>query len=436
MGRACIIGAGSSGIAACQVLGARGIPFDCFESGSDVGGNWRYNNDNGMSSAYLSLHAKSSRRCLQYAVLPIPDDYPDYLSHELIAKYLDNFVDHFGFRGNIQFRTEVIKAKPATGGWDVTVLQRDTGAMRTERYAALLVANGHHWDPQYPEPAFPGAETFTGEQIHSHHYRTPEPFAGKRVLVLGIGNSACDVAAECSHLAARTLLAMRRGTHIVPKYLFGRPTDHLTLMRLGTRAPRRLQSLAVALLVRIAQGKVTKYGLPRPDRPMLCAPPTVSDSLLSKLDHGDIVVKPNIDQFDGDRAFFTDGSAEPVDAVIYCTGYKISFPFLDEASIGADGNHLPLYRRIVSPKLPGLYFIGLVQPIGAVMPIAEIQAEWVADLLQGRTALPPEQQMNREIARYSAATATRYGRSARHTIQVDFLAYLREISRERRMSAR
>jgi len=122
--------------------------------------------------------------------------------------------------------------------------------------------------------------------------------------------------------------------------------------------------------------------------------------------------------------------------VIYCTGYKISFPFLDEASIGADGNHLPLYRRIVSPKLPGLYFIGLVQPIGAVMPIAEIQAEWVADLLQGRTALPPEQQMNREIARYSAATATRYGRSARHTIQVDFLAYLREISRERRMSAR
>jgi dimethylaniline monooxygenase (N-oxide forming) len=437
MGRVCIIGAGSSGIAACQVLHARGIPFDCFEAGSEVGGNWRYDNDNGMSSAYLSLHAKSSQRCMQYAAFPMPGDYPDYLSHDLITKYLDDFVDHFGFRVRIQFRTEVTKVEQAAGGgWDVTVRQRNTGSMYTKQYDAVLVANGHHWDPKYPEPAFPGAGTFTGEQIHSHHYRTPEPFAGKRVLVLGLGNSACDVAAECSQVAARTLLAMRRGTHIVPKYLFGMPTDHLTLMRLGTRAPLRLQSSAVALLVRIAQGKVTKYGLPRPDRPLLCAPPTVSDSLLSRLDHGDIVVKPSIDRLDGDCVRFSDGSAEPVDVVIYCTGYKISFPFLDEDSIGAKGNHIPLYRRIVPPRLPGLYFIGLVQPIGAVMPIAEIQSEWVADLLQDRTTLPSEQQMNREIARYRAATAKRYGRSARHTIQVDFLAYLREIRRERRMSAR
>jgi thioredoxin reductase len=437
MGRACIIGAGSSGIASCQVLHARGIPFDCFEAGSDVGGNWRYNNDSGMSSAYRSLHAKSSRRCMQYAAFPIPDNHPDYLSHELIAKYLDDFVDHFGFRARIQFRTKVTKAVPAAGGgWDVTVRQRDTGTMRTERYGAVLVANGHHWDPQYPEPAFPGAGTFTGEQIHSHDYRTPEPLARKRILVLGIGNSACDVAADCSQVAARTLLAVRRGTHIVPKYLFGRPTDHLTLMRLGTRAPLRLQSLAVALLVRAAQGKVTRYGLPRPDRPVLCAPPTVSDSLLSKLDHGDIVVKPTIDRFDGDCVTFVDGSAEPIDVVIYCTGYKISLPFLDEALIGADGNRIPLYRRIVPPKLPGLYFIGLVQPIGAVMPISEIQSEWVADLLQGHAKLPPEQQMNREIARYHAATAKRYGRSARNTIQVDFLAYMKEIRRERRIGAR
>ena len=437
MDRACIIGAGSSGIASCQVLHARGIPFDCFEAGSDVGGNWRYNNDSGMSSAYRSLHAKSSRRCMQYAAFPMPDNYPDYLSHEVIAKYLDDFVDNFGFRARIQFRTEVTKARPgAGGGWDVTVRQRDTGTMRTERYGAVLVANGHHWDPQYPEPAFPGADTFTGEQIHSHDYRTPEPFAGKRVLVLGIGNSACDVAADCSQVAARTLLAVRRGTHIVPKYLFGRPTDHLTLMRLGTRAPARLQSLAVALLIRIAQGKVTKYGLPRPDRPVLCAPPTVSDSLLSKLDHGNIVVKPTIDRFDGDRVCFVDGSAEPVDVVIYCTGYKISFPFLDEALTGAGGHHVPLYRRVVPPRRPGLYFIGLVQPIGALMPIAEIQSEWVADLLQGRAKLPPEHQMNREIARYHEATAKRYGRSARHIIQVDFLAYLRELRRERQMGAR
>src|SRR5215471_6966767 len=164
--------------------------------------------------------------------------------------------------------------------------------------------------------------------------------------------------------------------------------------------------------------------------------PTVSDSLLSKLDHGDIVVRPNIDRFDGDRVCFTDGSAEQIDAVIYCTGYKISFPFLDEALIGADGGQIPLYHRIVPPKLPGLYFIGLVQPIGAIMPIAEIQSEWAADLLQGRATLPPEPQMNREIARYRAMTTRRYARSTRDTIQVDFLAYRREIRRERRMGAR
>ena len=437
MDRVCIIGAGSSGIAACQVLHARGIPFDCFEAGSAVGGNWRYNNDNGMSSAYRSLRAKTSRRCMQYAAFPMPLDYPDYLSHELIAEYLDNFVDHFGFRGMIQFRTEVTKAEPAAGGgWDVTVRRRDTGAVRTERYRAVLVANGHHWDPQYPEPAFPGAGTFAGQQMHSHHYRTPEPLAGKRVLVLGVGNSACDVAADCSLVAGRTLLAMRRGAHIVPQYLFGRPTDHLTLTRLGTRAPFRLQSLVVALLLRMAQGNVTRYGMPRPDHRVLCAPPTVSDSLLSKLDDGDIVVKPAIDGFHGDCVRFADGSRERVDVVIYCTGYKISFPFLNETTIGIDGKQIPLYRRIVPPQLPGLYFIGLIQPIGAVMPIAEIQSQWVADLLQGNATLPTNQQMNREIAGYTAATVKRYRACTTHAIQVDFLAYMREIRRERHMGVR
>jgi cation diffusion facilitator CzcD-associated flavoprotein CzcO len=272
--------------------------------------------------------------------------------------------------------------------------------------------------------------------MHSHHYRTPEPLAGKRVLVLGVGNSACDVAADCSRVAARTLLAMRRGAHVVPQYLFGRPTDHLTLMRLGTRVPFRLQSVAVALLLRIAQGSVTRYGMPRPHRPVLRAPPTVSDSLLSKLGHGDIAVKPCIDRFHGDTVRFTDGSSEPIDVVIYCTGYKISFPFLDDGAIGAHGKQIPLYRRIVPPHLPGLYFIGLVQPIGAVLPIAEIQSEWVADLLQGHVTLPPAQQMDREIGRYAAATVRRYGDSAKHAIQVDFLGYMREIRRERQMGIR
>jgi len=437
MSRVCVVGAGSSGIASGQVLHARGIPFDCFEAGSSIGGNWRYDNDSGRSSAYRSLHANSSRHGMQYASFPMPDNYPDYPGHQLIAKYLDDFVDHFGFRSRIQFRTEVTSVRPAAGGdWDVTVRQLATGAERTERYSSVLVANGHHWDPHYPEPAFPGAGTFSGKQVHSHFYRTPEPFTGKRVLIVGIGNSACDIAADCSRVAARTLLAVRRGTHIIPKYLLGMPTDRLTLMHMGSRAPRWLQRPVVSLLVRTAQGTVTKYGLPKPDRPLLCAPPTVSDSLLSRLDHGDIAVKPAIDRFGTDRAYFTDGSAEQVDTVIYCTGYKISFPFLPEALTGAADTEPALYRRVVLPAAPGLYFIGLVQPIGATMPLAEAQSHWVADLLQGRAALPPQPAMNREIARYRAVTARRYAHSTRHLIQVDFLAYLREIRRERRAGAR
>jgi thioredoxin reductase len=434
--RVCVIGAGSSGVAACQALHSRGIPFDCFEAGSSVGGNWRYDNDSGMSSAYRSLHAKSSRRGMQYAAFPMPDDYPDYLSHEMIARYLDDFVDHFGFRARIRFRTEVTRAEPAPGGgWDVTARQRDTGAEHTGRYGAVLVANGHHWDPRYPEPAVPGAGTFAGEQLHSHHYRAPERFAGKRVLVLGLGNSACDVAAECSPLAARTLLAVRGGAHIIPRYLASRPTDYLTLMRAGTMVPLWLRRLVVALLVRTAGGSVTRYGLPKPGHRLLCGPLAVSDSLLSGLRRGEIVVKPAIERLGRDRAYFRDGSSERVDVVIYGTGYKISFPFLRDSLTGGRGGEVPLYRRVVSPALPGLYFIGLVQPIGAIMPIAEVQSQWVADLLDGRAALPPEREMNREIASYRAATARRYARSGRYAIQVDFLPYLNEIRKERAAGA-
>jgi dimethylaniline monooxygenase (N-oxide forming) len=434
--RVCVIGAGSSGIAACQALHGRGIPFDCFEAGSAVGGNWRYHNDNGMSAAYRSLRAKSSRRGMQYAAFPMPGDYPDYLGHEMIARYLDDFVDHFGFRGRIRFRTEVTRVEPAPGGgWDVTARRRDTGAACTGRYGAVIVANGHHWDPRYPEPAFPGAATFAGEQLHSHQYRTPGPFAGKRVLVLGTGNSACDIAAECSRLAARTLIAMRAAAHIIPRYLAGRPADHLTLMRPGTVMPLWLRRLAAALLVRIARGGMTKYGLPKPVHRLLCGPLAVSDSLLTGLRRGEIAVKPAIDRFERDRVVFHDGSSEQVDVVIYCTGYKISFPFLRDSLIGARDREIPLYHRVVPPALPGLYFIGLVQPIGAIMPVAEAQSQWVADLLEGRAVLPPEPEMNREIASYRAATARRYARPGRHAIQVDFLPYLREIRKERAAGA-
>ncbi len=438
--RVCIIGAGSSGIAAAQVLHARGVPFDCFETGSEVGGNWRYQNDNGMSSAYRSLHINTSRQLMEYRTFPMPEDLPDYPNHWQIAKYFDDYVDHFGFRDRITFRTEVVKVEPAgtaEGRYAVTIRSRNEHGEPDEpevrHYEHLVVANGHHWDPRWPEPSFPGAEDFPGTQMHSHYYKTPDVLEGKRVLVLGIGNSACDIAVESSRVADETYLAMRRGAYIMPKFLFGVPTDHLTDSPLA-RGPLKVQQVAMAAMLRLAQGKVTDYGLPQPDHAVLHAHPTVSDDLLTRLGHGDITVKPNIDRFEGSKVFFADGSATEVDVVVYATGYKVTFPFLDERVVRAEDNHIDLYRRVVDPDHPGLYFVGLIQPLGAIMPLAELQAEWVADLVTGEGALPSYDEMRRQIRVYDEELRKRYVASKRHTIQVDFHKYLAEIERERRDS--
>jgi len=432
--KVCIIGAGSSGIAACQVLSARGIGFDCFEKGSAVGGNWRFENDNGMSSAYRSLHINTSRGLMAYKTYPMPEDYPDYPNHFQIAAYFDDYVDHFGLRETIRFRTEVVGVKPADGQWDVTVRDAD-GEEETTRYRAVVVANGHHWDPRWPEPPFPGSEEFEGEQTHVHHYREPDVLRGKRVLVLGIGNSATDIAVEASRIADATFLAMRRGAYVMPKYLNGKPTDE-SASPLLTRMPLPVQRFVLGRMLGLTAGDMTAYGLPEPDHKLLEAHPTVSAELLSRLGHGDIAVRPNIDRFGGGRTIsFTDGSEEEIDLVVYCTGYKITFPFFDEKLVSAKENRLGLYRHVVSVEHPGLYFVGFIQPLGAIMPLAEAQAEWVADLLGGRGTLPAPTEMREEIAAAEGKMRKRYVASRRHTIQVDFHPYLREIRRERKLAA-
>ncbi len=432
--KVCVIGAGSSGITSCQVLGARGIAFDCFEKGSEVGGNWRYENDNQLSSAYRSLHINTSRGLMAYRTYPMPDDYPDYPNHFQIARYFDDYVDHFALREKIRFRTEVLSVVPVDGEWEVTVQARD-GERESRRYRAVLVANGHHWDPRRPEPEFPGSDEFEGEQIHVHHYREPEVLRDKRVLVLGIGNSATDIAVEASRIAAKTFLAMRRGAYVMPKYLNGKPTDEAA-SKLLTLMPLAVQRFVLGRMLGLTAGDMTAYGLPKPDHKLLEAHPTVSAELLSRLGHGDIAIKSNLRRFSGGRTVeFVDGSEEEVDLVVYCTGYKISFPFFDEDLISAGENRLPLYRRVVSVDHPGLYFIGLIQPLGAIMPLAEAQAEWVADLLGGRGTLPAPSEMRDEISAAETKMKKRYVASKRHTIQVDFQPYLRELRRERKRAA-
>jgi dimethylaniline monooxygenase (N-oxide forming) len=431
--KACIIGAGSSGIAAAQVLQARGIDFDCFEKGSQTGGNWRYENDNGMSSAYRSLHINTSRRVMAFKSLPMPEDYPDYPDHFQMAAYFDEVVERYNLRDRIQFRTEVLEAVPAedaVGEWDVTV--EGPEGRSTGRYGALIVANGHHWDARWPEPAFPGADDFAGEQLHAHEYREPAVLPGKRVLVLGIGNSGVDIAVEASRIADKTFVSTRRGAWVIPKYLNGKPIDEIANSLTGL-APIPVMRAVMNRSLKVAVGDPTDYGLPKPDHKLLEAHPTVSSEFLPRLGHGDITAKPNIQAFTGGKTVrFVDGSEEEIDLVVYCTGYKISFPFFDPEVLAAPDNRLLLFRRVVSVERPGLYFIGFIQPLGPIMPIAEAQSEWVADLISGRAQLPPATAMREQISEEEAKQRKRFVASKRHTVEVDFYPYLREIRRERK----
>jgi hypothetical protein len=420
---ACVIGAGSSGIAAAKKLNDAGIPFDCFESSDRVGGNWVFGNRNGMSSAYRSLHINTSRARMEYAEYPMPADYPDFPHHTQIAAYFDAYVDHFGFRDKITFESGVESAELAADGvWEVTL---DSG--ETRRYDALLVANGHHWNPRWPEPRFPGE--FEGVEMHAHHYIDNEDFRGKNVVVLGMGNSAMDIAVESSYVANRVFLAARRGAHVIPKYLFGRPLDQ---MGLSPRVPWAVRQKVLEGIIKTTTGGMERYGLPKPDHRIGEAHPTISSEILSRLYHGEITPKPNIERLEGDKVRFADGSVEPVDVIVYCTGYKVTFPFFDEGFLSAPDNDLPLYRRVFHPGVRSVFFIGLLQPLGAIMPLAEAQGGWVAEYLRGDYALPPTPELRHDMQRERERMFKRYVASKRHTMQVDYDDYLLDLDRELR----
>ena len=321
-----------------------------------------------------------------------------------------------------------MRIDPVEGGaYAVTVRRRDEAAVHTEQYGAVLVANGHHWDPNMPD--FPG--TFECEVIHSHQYKTPGQIKDKRVLIVGVGNSACDIACEAAYVSRNVLLSTRSGAHVVPKYMLGRPLDTFTTPA-TSRLPLWLQRMMAQGLLRLARGKQSRYGFPTPDHPFGAEHPTVSSDILNLVGHGRIAIRPNIDRLLGDRGRFVDGTEDAVDMIIYATGYKVTFPFFDKAVLQAVENRLPVYLQVVPPEHPNLYFIGLLQPVGAVMPLAEVQSEWVADLLEGKAGLPSTAAMGKAIEKEEEKLSRRYVASARHTMQVDFFPYKQKIARERK----
>ena len=271
----CIIGAGSSGITAAKTLKDNGISFDCFEKGSKIGGNWRYDNDNGLSSAYRSLHINTNRDVMAYSDYFLTRDMPMFPHHSHIVKYFEEYVEHFGLLESITFNNAVL---------DVTRNENGRYRVTTEKgevkdYQSIIVANGHHWNPRYPEPTFPGE--FTGESLHVHDYRVPEQIMYKNLLIVGMGNSAVDIACEAAKLhSGRVTISSRSGAYIVPNWFMSMPFDNLA-NPLTAKLPLVVQRLLLKTSLFLAQGRQEAYGVPLPKRPPLQEHPTLSQELLN-----------------------------------------------------------------------------------------------------------------------------------------------------------
>ncbi|MFF7177013.1 NAD(P)-binding domain-containing protein [Streptomyces sp. NPDC008121] len=424
----CVIGAGLSGLATARALANRGIDFVCLEKAPDVGGLWRRPGAGERGPAYLSLHLNSARQLTGYAEFPMADDLPLYPRHDDVAAYLRSFAEWAGLLPRIELRTEVLSARQdADGAW--TVVSRDAAAEVTERrFSHVIVASGHNTEPALPDPLPPGAESFEGRILHSMDYQTGKDFAGQRVVVVGLGASAVDIAADLSRHAARTVLSVRRGLHIVPKQLFGMSVDLIAEAPWWAAMSLAEQRRFVEQALFVARGRLSDYGLPEPDHPVFSSAVTISDEILSRIRHGAVLPKPAIESLAGSRVSFTDGTSVEADAIVYCTGFRMAFPFLpDGCPSDPRRGAVELYRRMVAPDRPGLLFVGLIRPVGSITRLVEAQARWVAQVVADDIVLPSTDVMREEIRTYLSGVEERYGRSEGSSIQVDVGPYLRDL---------
>jgi hypothetical protein len=417
--RVCVIGAGPSGITAAKNLMQVGLNnIVVYEKGDQVGGNWVYSPRVAHSSVYETTHIISSKALSQYDDYSMPDDYPDYPSHKQLLRYFQGYADHFGVTPLIRFNTEVKRVEKAPGEtWRVTLADGTS-----ETFDHLLVCNGHHWNPRLPD--YPGE--FTGEFIHSKAFKSGLIYRDQRVLVIGGGNSAADIVVDASRVAAFAAISMRRGYYIIPKHIMGVPSDvlnsHIKWLPLAVRR----QLLRLALFV--AVGDYRWYGLEKPNHPLLKSHLVPNNDLLYGLRHGRIHPRRDIARFDGKTVHFVDGRAEEYDVVIAATGFKITFPFFDEAFINFEAGAVPLWKRVMHPDHPTLYFIGLVQPLGCIWPLSDVQSKWVANTIIGNYAPPAD--MRGQIARQVARQARDFLNTPRHSIEVEYWPHRQEIERE------
>jgi cation diffusion facilitator CzcD-associated flavoprotein CzcO len=428
----CIIGAGPAGLAAARALKAEGLDFHIFDPRDRVGGIWAYDPAPGRTCAWETMNLNSPRGWYEFSDAPMPADYPDFPRRDQVAAYLEGLVDRGGLRPHLHLSEAVTEVAPEGTRWRVR-----TDAGRAASYAAVIVANGHHNEPFVPDR--PGS--FTGTAIHSQDYRYREAFRGKRVLVVGIGNSGSQIAVDVSLAAEQTYLSVRRGVWVLPHYIRGLRVDRAMPAFLNhlvaAYVPERLAGPMLSLYYRLLLGSPARGGLPRPDHHFGQALPTVSENLFNRLGDGRVRVRPDVAAFDGGAVAFADGTREAVDAVIWCTGYRNRFPFLAADVFAPEENRAPLYFRAFHPDRPGLYFVGLLQAVGwGFLPLFEAQARLVAAHLSGRYALPPADTMRRAIAADAAQVARRFVASPRNQYQMNAEVFRHACARELRAGLR
>lgn len=377
----CIVGAGPAGLSAAVALKRLDLPFRILDAGARPGGIWDV--DRPDTPMYRTAHFISSKTLSGFPDFPMPEAYPDYPRHDLIFRYILDYARHHGLEDRIDFGVRVTRARPvgsASGdsaapepGWEV---EWEGGH---GRFSALILATGANWLPNLPD--IPGS--FEGEMYHSFHYTSPEEFRGKRVLVVGGGNSGVDIACDAAAAADRAFISLRRGYHFVPKYVFGKPAD--VFAHQGPPLPAWLEKRVFGFLInRILVGDLTRYGLPKPDHPILSSHPIMNTEVLHHLGHGTLEARPDVERFQGKEVVFSDGTTEEVDLVLLATGYRRDFPFLDLRRPGEKrppGERIPpeeLFLNLIHRGHPTLFLMGLFETDGAAYDLFGQQAELAA----------------------------------------------------------
>lgn len=358
-----IVGAGPVGLGMADALRQAKIPYHQVDAGSDIGGNW-------SQGVYSTVHIVSSKRSTAYADYPMPDHFPDFPSGPQMLDYLKAYARDRGLLESIELNRRVVDARPNPD--DTWTVQFADGLSRT--YKGVVVCNGHHWDREMP--VLPGQ--FTGSYIHAKDYRQPSDLVGRRVLVIGGGNSGCDIISEAARVARSADWSLRRGVWLLPKIAFGRPLTDIAVWRL----PVFLQRPVLRLIVRLLIGDYRTYGLPRPDHRVLDRHPTFGTEALGYLRQGRITPRPAIAACDGDLVRFADGSSGRFDLIVAATGYKVSLPFLPPGLVPIKDNVAQIYGGAFPPGVKNLYIIGTEQPRngfgGLLTPAARLYARLIA----------------------------------------------------------